>query len=138
MSEIQQARGLTDEMVAEAGRLIGVWLRRDVHMPSTYEPISPHDIRRWSHYSVGDDNPLWCDAEYAKRTMWGANIAPPTFLYTIDSGIVAPGLPGIQWIFAGSRWTHHIPVKVGDTMLKEWLEKSGTEGKALIDAYNRK
>jgi TRAP-type C4-dicarboxylate transport system substrate-binding protein len=27
--------------------------------------------------------------------------------------------------------------KVGDTMLKEWLEKSGTEGKALIDAYNR-
>jgi len=28
--------------------------------------------------------------------------------------------------------------KVGDTMLKEWLEKSGAEGKALIDAYNHK
>ncbi len=27
--------------------------------------------------------------------------------------------------------------KVGDTMLKEWLEKSGAEGKALIDAYSR-
>ena len=27
--------------------------------------------------------------------------------------------------------------KVGDTMLKEWLDKSGAEGKALIDAYNR-
>lgn len=28
--------------------------------------------------------------------------------------------------------------KVGDTMLKEWLEKSGAEGKALVDAYNHK
>jgi TRAP-type C4-dicarboxylate transport system substrate-binding protein len=28
-------------------------------------------------------------------------------------------------------------VKVGDTMLKEWLEKAGPEGKAMIDAYRR-
>ena len=27
--------------------------------------------------------------------------------------------------------------KVGDTMLKEWLEKSGAEGKGLVDAFNR-
>ncbi len=27
--------------------------------------------------------------------------------------------------------------KVGDTLLKEWLEKSGPEGKALIDAYRK-
>ena len=27
--------------------------------------------------------------------------------------------------------------KVGDTMLKEWLDKSGPEGKALIDAYRK-
>ncbi len=27
--------------------------------------------------------------------------------------------------------------KVGETMLKEWLEKSGAEGKTLVDAYNR-
>jgi TRAP-type C4-dicarboxylate transport system substrate-binding protein len=27
--------------------------------------------------------------------------------------------------------------KVGDVMLKEWLEKSGTEGQALLDAYKR-
>lgn len=27
--------------------------------------------------------------------------------------------------------------KVGDIMLKEWLEKSGAEGKGLVDAYNR-
>jgi TRAP-type C4-dicarboxylate transport system substrate-binding protein len=28
--------------------------------------------------------------------------------------------------------------KVGDTMLKEWLDKSGAEGKGLVDAYNKK
>jgi len=27
--------------------------------------------------------------------------------------------------------------KVGDTMQKEWLEKAGPEGKALIDGFNR-
>ncbi|MGB4020954.1 MAG: TRAP transporter substrate-binding protein DctP, partial [Limnohabitans sp.] len=27
--------------------------------------------------------------------------------------------------------------KVGDVMLKEWLEKAGPEGKALVDAYNK-
>jgi len=27
--------------------------------------------------------------------------------------------------------------KVGDTMLKEWLDRSGAEGKAMTDAYNR-
>jgi TRAP-type C4-dicarboxylate transport system substrate-binding protein len=27
--------------------------------------------------------------------------------------------------------------KVGDTMLKEWLDKSGPEGKALVDAFTK-
>jgi TRAP-type C4-dicarboxylate transport system substrate-binding protein len=27
--------------------------------------------------------------------------------------------------------------KVGDTMLKEWLEKAGPEGKQLVDSYRK-
>ena len=27
--------------------------------------------------------------------------------------------------------------KVGDTMLKEWLEKAGPDGQALVDAYRK-
>jgi TRAP-type C4-dicarboxylate transport system substrate-binding protein len=27
--------------------------------------------------------------------------------------------------------------KVGETMLKEWLDKAGAEGKALVDAYRK-
>ena len=116
LDESQQAPTLGDAEVEKVRGLIGTWLRRDVHSPALYEPISLHDIRRWAHYSVGDDNPLWFDVEYAKRTIWGRNIAPPTFLYTIDTGIVAPGLPGIQWIFGGGRFEHYRPVSVGDTV----------------------
>ncbi len=112
----EESPPLSDSDIEDARKLIGVWLRRDVHTPSIYEPLSVHDIRRWAHYSVGDDNPLFSDVEYAKRTSWGTVLAPPTFLYTIDTGIIAPGLPGIQWIFAGSRFENFIPVKAGDTI----------------------
>jgi hypothetical protein len=27
--------------------------------------------------------------------------------------------------------------KVGDTMVKEWLEKAGPEGQALVNAYRK-
>jgi len=112
----EDSPALSDEQIDDARKLIGVWLRRDVHTPAIYEPLSVHDIRRWAHYSVGDDNPLFSDVEYAKQTNWGVVVAPPTFLYTIDSGIIAPGLPGIQWIFAGSRFEHFLPVRAGDTI----------------------
>lgn len=126
----KQAPGLSDDQVEAAKKLIGVWMRRDVHTPAVYEPISLHDIRRWAHYSVGDDNPMFSSVDYAKRTRWGTNIAPPTFLYSIDSGIVAPGLPGVQWIFAGGTWENYKPVRVNDTIsararLVDVKEKSG-------------
>jgi len=113
----EDSPGLSDAQIEDARAKIGVWLRRDVHTPAIYEPLSVHDIRRWSNYSVGDDNPMFSDVEYAKRTIWGRVITPPTFLYTIDSGIVAPGLPGIQWIFAGSRFEHFHPIYAGDTII---------------------
>ena len=108
---------ITDEMVAEAQAMVGVWMRRDVHWPAQYEPISLHDIRRWAMYSAGDDNPLWCDADYGKRSIWGSTIAPPSFLYTVDTLIVAPGLRGVQWIHGGTRWTLHRAVRPGDTIV---------------------
>ena len=107
---------ISDEAIDEVKKLIGVWLRRDIHYPAMAEPLSLQDIRRWAIYSVGDDNPLYGDVEYGKRTIYGANIAPPTFLYSIDSGIVGPGLAGVQWIFAGGTWDLHRAVKVGDAI----------------------
>jgi acyl dehydratase len=131
------AADITDEMLEHARSLIGVWLRRDVHWPAFAEDIAAVDIRRWATYSIGDDNPLWSDEEYGRRSRWGSVIAPPTFLYTIDSTIVAPGLRGIQWIYGGTRWRHHRPVRVGDRItararLTKVQEKSGARARRLV------
>jgi acyl dehydratase len=107
---------LDDGAIARAESLIGQWLRRDVHWQAQYEPSSLHDIRRFAMYSVGDDNPLYADVEYGKSSRYGSNIAPPTYLYNIDSTIVGPGLPGIQWIHGGNRWQFHRVVRPGDTI----------------------
>jgi len=132
-----QTSTITDEDIQRARELIGVWLRRDVHWPATYEPISPHDIRRWAMYSVGDDNPLWSSMEYGRRTIWGSMIAPPTFLYTIDSTIVAPGFGGIQWIHGGNDWEFYDVIRPGDTIvararLLDVIEKSGQHARRFV------
>jgi acyl dehydratase len=132
-----RAADITDEMLEHARSLIGVWLRRDVHWPSYAEDIAPIDIRRWAMYSVGDDNPLWSDEEYGKRSHWGSVIAPPTFLYTVDSTIVAPGLRGIQWIYGGTRWKNFLPVRAGDRItararLTDMAERTGARARRLV------
>lgn len=137
VAEGERAADISEEMLEQARNLIGVWLRRDVHSPAFAEDVAPIDIRRWALYSAGDDNPLWSDEEYAKRTTWGGIIAPPTFLYTIDSTIVAPGLRGVQWIYGGTRWEHHVPVRVGDRItararLIKVEEKAGAHARRFV------
>ena len=52
-------------------------------------PNPPHnyevtwDASRHFAFGYGDDNPLYCDPDYAKNTRWGRLLAPPTFLYTM-------------------------------------------------------
>ena len=135
----EESPSLSEQQIEDARSLIGVWLRRDVHTPAIYEPLSAHDIRRWARYSVGDDNPLFSEVDYAKRTPWGTLIAPPTFPYTIDSGIVAPGLPGIQWIFAGSRFEHFKPIIPGDTITARarLIDVQIKEGKSVARYVNQ-
>ena len=53
-------------------------------------------IRHYAH-GVGDDNPLWCDPEYAQSSIHGGLVALPSFVFPSDriiSGYVG-GLPGI-------------------------------------------
>jgi acyl dehydratase len=61
-------------------------LRNGIPQP---QPNPPHNFEvtwdgsRHFAYGYGDDNPLYCDPEYAKGTRWGALQAPPTFHYTM-------------------------------------------------------
>ena len=94
--------GVIDEQaIAEAGELLGVRLRRD---RMQWNEVATRDAIRQFSDGVGDDNPLWLDPGYAAETTWGRILAPPSFLYSVDATIVAPKLPGVQWIYAGTKW----------------------------------
>ncbi|MCU1353010.1 MAG: hypothetical protein JWM05_2219 [Acidimicrobiales bacterium] len=66
--------GITDESVARLRERIGV------ARPHTQPPHYLHpneDAFRHVAEAYGDDNPLWCDPDYACGTVWGGPIAPP-------------------------------------------------------------
>jgi acyl dehydratase len=65
---------ITDEAIARLRARIGVpepWTRR----PHYYRPNT--DTFRIVAEAYGDDNPLYCDPEYATGSVWGGPIAPP-------------------------------------------------------------
>ena len=77
-------------------------------------------IRHYAH-GIGDDNPLWCDPSYARRTRYGDVIAPPSFLFACDrivSGYVG-GLPGVHAMFAGVDFSWQRVIRRGDEITSE-------------------
>lgn len=93
--------GLDDSSLKEARELIGVPLRRD-HFRWN-DTVAPDSVRQFCR-GISDENPLYLDREYAASSRHGGLIAPPTYLYSIDRGHVAPRLRGVQWIYAGTDW----------------------------------
>ncbi len=65
---------ITDEGVARLRARVGVpepWTRRPHYLrPNT-------DAFRVVAEAYGDDNPLWCDPDYASASVWGGPLAPP-------------------------------------------------------------
>ena len=50
----------------------------------------------------GDDNPLFCDEDYAKDTRWGGIIAPPQYIITLERTTVPPIPPEVRKAGAGA------------------------------------
>ena len=129
-----QAPALWEGALDEARSLIGVELRRGDHCWNT--DAHPDSVRHFCA-GIGDDNPLFSDPEYGKRTRGGVGQAPGCFLYTIDSTIVAPKLRGIQWMYGGTRWEWYRPVRHGERVLTkvkllDAVEKRGSKARAFI------
>ncbi len=71
---------LTDEAFVKSRMRIGIPARRST-VPHNYE-VTWDAIRHFA-YGYGDDNPQFCDPDYAAQTHWKGLIAPPTFHYTM-------------------------------------------------------
>ncbi len=132
---------ITEEGLADLRKRIGVKITNTIE-PWNYE-ATRDAIRHYAH-GIGDDNPLWCDPEYAKTTKYGDVVALPSFLFTtsrIVSGYCG-GLSGVHAMWAGADWTWHKPVLRGDTFTTEAYLKDLVEhqtkfaGRAFQQIYH--
>jgi acyl dehydratase len=103
---------ITDRMVSDARALIGRELR-----VSQYNEFASFDTIRHYAFGIGDDNPLWCDEEYAAGTAFGVQLAPPLFLCSVIPSSVTPGFPGIQPLKVADKWTWYRPARCGDRIV---------------------
>ena len=65
---------ITDEGVARLRARIGV---AHPHPQPPHYRFPNEDAFRHVALAYGDDNPLWCDPDYAAQSRWGGSIAPP-------------------------------------------------------------
>ncbi len=93
-------------------------------------------IRRFAQ-ALGDDNPLYHDEKYAKKSRHGGIIAPPTFptVFGFEGERVLDGL-GINYarlLHGGQEYEYFRPIRAGDTIsfstkIVDVTEKQGKSG----------
>ena len=132
---------ITESGMDDLRKRIGVKIGQTAE-PWCYE-ATRDNIRHYAH-GIGDDNPLWCDPEYAARSHYGGIVALPSFMFAtsrIVSGYVG-GLPGVHAMWSGADWIWHQPVHRNDEIRTEAYLKELTEhqtrfaGRAVQQTYH--
>ena len=122
---------ITDESVEMMRRRIGYpnpTVRSGIVTLPWNTTCTPDAIRHWAE-GYGDDNPLYVDPEYGKRTRWGGQIAPPGFEATMgyDRSPAVPedlaretkgALRGVQLFHSGNESRFFRPIVPGDVLTK--------------------
>jgi acyl dehydratase len=136
---------ITDERVAELKSRLGLDLE-----PDNYLPVAPEVLENWRPKSTGfnvevsidtsrhfvhgygDDNPLYCDPDYAAKTRWGTLIAAPTLFWTFHGELEPTGklkpeiakklrgdpLRGVGSLQADVTYDFYNPLKMGDRIYR--------------------
>jgi acyl dehydratase len=98
--------------------------------------------------AVDDPNPLYRDAEYAKRSRYGGIIAPLGFFgwplkgKTIEGDlnfreVIAKHMALTQGLDGGSEYGYFLPVRAGDTLtaytkMADIVEREGRDGRTMV------
>lgn len=115
---------ITDEDIARQRAQIAVSQHTFGHHFN--HQVTADGIRHFAFGMVGDDNPLWNDAEHGPTTRWRTQIAPP--LFYLATGLCetpAPSTPEMKALFrglyrgvgrynVGTRWQFFKPLRHGD------------------------
>lgn len=116
---------ILDSDIERQRQLIGVW---EPQKTAEYIQTASHDsIRNWA-YGCGDDNPLFSDPNYARKTRWGGVIAPGMMVGFANKPMLGDPptaeikalkkslFKGIHVFVSGSNWNFYRPVRPGDTI----------------------
>jgi acyl dehydratase len=92
---------------------------------------TPDAARHWAD-ALGDRNPLWRDADYARSFGYDSTLAPPTMLYAFSKLSIGyrGGLPGVHSFFGGTNWSWDQPIARGTSIDVEVIFKDLIEHKS--------
>jgi len=116
---------ILDTDIERQRKLIGFW--EPMKTAEYVQTASEDSIRNWA-YGCGDDNPLFTDPNYARKTRWGGVIAPGMMVGQISKPM--KGDPnsdevralkkslfrGIHVFVSGSEFNFYRPVRPGDSI----------------------
>ena len=133
--ELQKATSyeLTDEDIDRARLLLGVDTASK-HME--HITTASYDSIRNFTWGLGDDNPLYCDEDYGRRTRWGSQIAPNSMAQIIGAPMFGDPMPevvkkatrslfrGIHVFVSGGSTEWYRPVYPGDRLFSFYGEES--------------
>jgi acyl dehydratase len=103
---------LTDDLIEHMRSRAGTDLRIDHSVNN--EEATRLAVAKFTA-GIGDINPLWTDDGHARRSPYGAPVAPPSFVLGCFSGIQF-GWPGLGSFHSSTRMRLHHPIYRGDTI----------------------
>jgi acyl dehydratase len=132
---------ITQEMVDGMRAKLGLKLRVDESTHNEY--ATRMAILKFTE-GVGDPNPLWTNADYAKESRFGRIVAPPSFIWACFSHVIF-GWRGLGGFHAGCDVEFMKPVFMGDKVSAECVfesfdgpKKSNYAEETVIDHFQNR
>ena len=111
---------ITQEMIEGMRAKLGLKLRVEESTHNEY--ATRMAILKFTE-GIGDPNPLWTDAECAKKSRFGLIVAPPSFVWACFAHVVF-GWRGLGGFHAGCDVEFIRPISIGDKISAECVFKN--------------